>query len=204
MHRSNAISARWRSGAIHIAGQRGLACGCRSVGSGSQTVALFCPPHRCQRVGPYPCRRAVQKPHAPAPMAQAGACASPRRLRSRRSSFQAGSLSRAPSQSPTRSWWPGASAPIITRLQWRASSSRVSQYPPATPNYPSRLPDRSRRCHWVRSSGPLCCSRLSVAGERPGAAGPQRAWNASEQSPVETPCRDSQGSSASRLCDRRR
>jgi hypothetical protein len=41
--------------------------------------------------------------------------------------------------------------------------------------YTQRLPERSRRCHWVNSSYHPCSSRLTVACESPGAPETKRA-----------------------------
>ena len=77
---------------------------------------------------------------------------------------------------------------MITSIPCCAASRRVSQSTPSSQPYLYRLSDSSRRCPWGSASCQRCCSRRSVAGERPGASGPKRAWNASEQSVVETPC----------------
>jgi hypothetical protein len=84
MKRAKARVARGRSGALQLAGRRGVAGACRALGSLAKTWAVCCPQHRCQRVCPYTWRSACHKPSAPAPMARGGPCARPRLWRSRR------------------------------------------------------------------------------------------------------------------------
>jgi len=172
-----------------------------------QLVALV---GRLRHPTPLPTRRSIPlaqrfpNPQRPLPNGQGWPVLShPCLWRSSPSAFQACSLSREPSQRPTRACWPLASAPIRTRRPGRDSARRVSQETPPTQQETERLPCMLRLCHGVSASCQPCVSRLSVAGESPGASGPKRAWNAAEQSPVETPVRHSQGHSASRLCARR-
>jgi hypothetical protein len=202
-HTAQALAARWRSGAIQSAWRRGCACGWRSCGSLARPLAVFWTPHRGQRVWPDPWRSACPTPRAPSPMAQAGPCSSPRLWRSTSRACQDGARSQAPSPRPTRSWWPRASAPRMTRRPCRAASRRVAQATPSTQHEPSRVPVRLRPCPGGRASCQPWCSRRSGAGERPGASGPTRACHASEPSPVEPPGRSSQGRRASRRGDRR-
>jgi hypothetical protein len=204
MPRAHALAARWRAGAIQSACQRCVACGCTALGSLSQTLAVCCPPHRCPRVCPSPWRSAFQQPNAPSPMAKAGACARPWLWRARRRSVQACSLAREPSQRPTSAVGPGASAPSMPRRPCRAAASRVGKATPSTQHSTERLPNRARCGHGASASGHPCCSRLSGAGDHPGAAGPRSAWQASAPSPVAMPLRDSHGHRASRLWARRR
>src|ERR1700731_323316 len=73
---------------------------------------------------------ACQKPRAPSATARSGPIASPRRLRSRRSSFHDCALSRTPSMSPTSSFLPSGVAPMITSRHCAASSSRACTWMP--------------------------------------------------------------------------
>src|SRR3982075_3263891 len=61
-----------------------------------------------------------------------GPIASPRRLRSRRSSFHDCAPSRTPSMSPTSSFLPSGVAPMITSRHCAASSSRACTWMPST------------------------------------------------------------------------
>src|ERR1700719_3932734 len=64
--------------------------------------------------------------------ASSGPIASPRRWRSRRSSFHDCALSRTPSMSPTSSFLPSGVAPMITSSNCAASSSRACTWMPST------------------------------------------------------------------------
>src|SRR5712671_6741122 len=75
---------------------------------------------------------ACQKPRAPSATASSGPIASPRRLRSRRSSFHDCALSRTPSMSPTSSFLPSGVAPMITSRHCAVSSSRACTWMPST------------------------------------------------------------------------
>src|SRR3984893_12296808 len=90
------------------------------------------PTARWPRVLGHTSSTACQKPRAPSATASSGPIASPRRLRSRRSSFQDCALSRTPSMSPTSSFLPSGVAPMITSRHCATSSSRACTWMPST------------------------------------------------------------------------
>src|SRR5262249_19760685 len=83
-----------------------LAFGCWLFGSLFSTLAVLCTQQRWPRVLGHTSSIACQKPSATSATASSGPIASPRRLRSRRSSFQDCALSRTPSIRPTSSFLP--------------------------------------------------------------------------------------------------
>src|SRR3954452_12787987 len=87
-----------------------LALPCRLFGSLLRTLAVLCTQQRCSRVLGHTSGSAFQKPSAPSATASSGPIASPRRLRSSRSSFHDCALSRAPSNRPTSSFLPSGVA----------------------------------------------------------------------------------------------
>ena len=102
--------------------QLALALGCTLLGSLLRTFAVLCTQQRWPRVCGHTSSIAFQKPNAPSPIASLGAIASPRRLRSRSSSFQDCALSRTPSIRPTSSFLPSGVAPMMTSRHWAASA----------------------------------------------------------------------------------
>src|SRR4030081_2027866 len=129
---ANAASASFLVSAIQISWSARLAFDCWLLGSLFKTLAVLCTQQRWPRVlghtSPTPC----QKPTAPSATASSGPIASPRRLRSRRSSFHDCALSRTPSMSPTSSFLPSGVAPMITSRHCAASSSRACTWMPST------------------------------------------------------------------------
>src|SRR6476620_199919 len=97
-----------------------------------QTLAVLCTQQRWPRVLGHTSSTACQKPRAPSATASSGPIASPRRLRSRRSSFHDCALSRTPAMSPTSSFLPSGVAPMITSRHCAASSSRACTWMPST------------------------------------------------------------------------
>src|SRR6266481_1987608 len=98
---------------------------CRLFGSLFKTFAVLCTQQRCARVFGHTSSIAFQNPSAPSATASCGAIVRPRRLRSRRNSFQDCALSRIPSERPTSSFLPSAVAPMITSRHCASSSSRA-------------------------------------------------------------------------------
>src|ERR1700719_3624446 len=92
-----------------------------ALGQLVQDLAVLCTQQRWPRVLGHPSSTACQKPRAPSATASSGPIASPRRLRSRRSSFHDCALSRTPSMSPTSSFLPSGVAPMITSRHCAAS-----------------------------------------------------------------------------------
>src|ERR1700680_3785739 len=88
MNPSNAASASGLVSAIQIACNARLEFACRLFGNLFRTFAVLCTQQRCARVFGHTSSIAFQKPSAPSATASCGAIARPRRLRSRRSSFQ--------------------------------------------------------------------------------------------------------------------
>src|SRR6476661_5790089 len=99
---------------------------------GLRLLALGQLEQRWPRVLGHTSSTACQKPRAPSATASSGPIASPRRLRSRRSSFHDCALSRTPSMSPTSSFLPSGVAPRITSRHCAASSSRACTWMPST------------------------------------------------------------------------
>src|SRR5467141_3545076 len=125
MKASNAASASFLVSAIQISWSARLAFDCWLLGSLFKTLAVLCTQQRWPRVLGHTSSTACQKPRAPSATASSGPIASPRRLRSRRSSFHDCALSRTPSMSPTSSFLPSGVAPMITSRHCAASSSRA-------------------------------------------------------------------------------
>src|SRR4029077_9154732 len=93
MKASNAASASFLVSAIQISWSARLAFDCWLLGSLFKTLAVLCTQQRWPRVLDHTSSTACQKPRAPSATASSGPIASPRRLRSRRSSFHDCALS---------------------------------------------------------------------------------------------------------------
>src|ERR1700720_1266370 len=132
MKASNAARASFLVSAIQISWSARLAFDCWLLGSLFKTLAVLCTQQRWPRVLGHTSSTACQKPRAPSATASSGPIASPRRLRSRRSSFHDCALSRTPSMSPTSSFLPSGVAPMITSRHCAASSSRACTWMPST------------------------------------------------------------------------
>jgi hypothetical protein len=92
---------------------------------GGDGKAVLCTQQRWPRVCGHTSSRACQKPSAPSATASSGPIDSPRRLRSRSSSFQDRVLSRTPSVRPTNSFLPSGVPPIMTSRHCASSYSRA-------------------------------------------------------------------------------
>src|SRR5258708_23538853 len=92
--------------AIQISCSARLAFDCWLFGSLLRTLAVLCTQQRWPRVLGHTSSIACQKPSPPSAIASSGPIASPRRFKSRRSSFQDCALSRTPSIRPTSSFLP--------------------------------------------------------------------------------------------------
>src|SRR4030081_3433878 len=103
-----------------------------ALGQLVQDIGGLCTQQRWPRILGHTSSTACQKPRAPSATANSGSIASPRRLRSRRSSFHDCALSRTPSMSPTNSFLPSGVAPMITSRHCAASSSRAYTWMPST------------------------------------------------------------------------
>src|ERR1700730_6233703 len=84
---SNAASASFLVSAIQISWSARLAFDCWLLGSLFKTLAVLCTQQRWPRVLGHTSSTACQKPRAPSATASSGPIASPRRLRSRRSTL---------------------------------------------------------------------------------------------------------------------
>src|ERR1700731_3285168 len=96
MKASNAASASFLVAAIQISWSARLAFDCWLLGSLFKTLAVLGTQQRWPRVLGHTSSTACQKPRTPSATASSGPIASPRRLRSRRSSFHDCALSRTP------------------------------------------------------------------------------------------------------------
>src|SRR2546429_6740115 len=119
MKASNATSASFLVSAIQISCSARLAFACWLLGSLLRTLAVLCTQQRWPRVFGHTSSIACQKPSAPSATASSGAIESPRRFKSRRSSFQDCALSEEGRPK----------APVASNLTLTITMSRDAAFP---------------------------------------------------------------------------
>src|SRR5258707_5208162 len=132
---SKATSASFLVSAIQISWRARLAFDCWLFGSLLRTLLVLSSQQRWPHVVGHTSSIACQKPSAPSATASFGPIESPRRFRSRRSSFQDCVLSRTPSMRPTSSFLPSGVAPMMTSRHCAASSSLACTWMPSSQKY---------------------------------------------------------------------